>query len=497
MIKKLEIKNISKSFGITKALLDVSFSANAGEVCALVGENGAGKSTLLKIMSGDIHQDSGQILVDGKEMVFKSPGDSIENGFSVIYQERQIVPTLTVAENIFMKDIPIMKSKLIDFRKLYRDTQSIIDVFSLPIRPRDKVGELSNAYKQMVEVMKTYSRNSQIIAFDEPTASLTDAEIEVLFAVIKKLREQGKIIIYVSHRLKEIFGISQSVVVLKDGKFVTQLDTDKTNQSDLIKYMVGRDLGDIFHSLKRNKNIGEVILEVKGVTTKKVKDISFKLHKGEVLGFAGLVGAGRTETVEAIFGCEPIKSGKILIRGKEVSIKTPQFAISQGCGLCPENRIEYGIFNSRTVKENISVAILDRLARHGFIDFRNERKIVKKVTDELSIKTPSLDTNIMQLSGGNKQKVLLARWLVSNLKILILDEPTKGIDVGAKVDIYQLIYNLADMGLGIIFISSELPEIMGLSDNIVVMKEGSITGFLSREEASEEKVLTYAMLKKE
>src|SRR4030042_4223553 len=340
MIKKLEIKNISKSFGITKALQDVSFSANAGEVCALVGENGAGKSTLLKIMSGDIHQESGQMLVDGKEMVFKSPGDSIGNGFSVIYQERQIVPTLTVAENIFMKDIPVMKSKLIDFKKLYKDTQSIIDVFGLSIKPRDKVGNLSNAYKQMVEVMKTYSRNAQIIAFDEPTASLTDDEIEVLFTVIKKLREQGKIIIYVSHRLKEIFGISQSVVVLKDGKFVIQIDTEKTNQSELIKYMVGRDLGDIFR-------------------------------------------------------CEPIKSGKILIEGKDVSIKTPQAAISQGCGMCPENRIEYGIFNSRTVKENISVAILDRLAKRGFIDFKIERETVQKVATELSIKTPSLNTNIM------------------------------------------------------------------------------------------------------
>ena len=497
MIKNLEVKNISKSFGITKALEDVSFSARSGEVCALVGENGAGKSTLLKIMSGDIQQDSGHLVVDGKNMVFKSPSDSIKNGFSVIYQERQIVPSLTVAENIFMKDIPVMKSKLIDFRKLYKDTQSIIDVFDMPIKPRDIVGKLSNAYKQMVEVMKTYSRNAEIIAFDEPTASLTDAEIEVLFAVIKKLREQGKIIVYVSHRLKEIFGISQTVVVLKDGKFVNQTDTEKTNQSELIKHMVGRDLGDVFHSLKRNKNIGEVIIEAKGVTTKKVKDISFKLHKGEVLGFSGLVGSGRTEAMEAIFGCCPIKSGEILIGGKSTSIKTPQAAISQGCGLCPENRIEDGIFNSRTVKENISVAILGRLTRHGFINFKSEREIVQKVAGELSIKTPSLDTNIMQLSGGNKQKVLLARWLVSNLKILILDEPTKGIDVGAKVDIYQLIYDLADMGLGIIFISSELPEIIGLSDNIVVMKDGSITGFLSREEASEEKVLTCAMLKKE
>lgn len=497
MVKNLEIKNISKSYGVTKALQNVSFSANAGEVCALVGENGAGKSTLLKIMSGDIHQDSGHLLIDGKDMVFKSPNDSIESGISVIYQERQIVSTLTVAENIFMKDLPVMKSGLIDFKKLFADTQSIIDVFNLPMKPKDIVGNLSIAYKQMVEVMKTYSRNADIIAFDEPTASLTDAEIEVLFKVIKILRDRDKIIIYVSHRLKEIFGISQSVVVLKDGEFVTQIDIEKTNQSELIKYMVGRDLGDVFNSLKRNKNIGEVVLEAKGVTSKKVKDINFKLHKGEVLGFSGLVGAGRTETMEAIYGCEPIESGKILVEGNEVSIRDPQAAIGLGLGLCPEDRVEDGIFNSRTVKENISIAILERLTRNGFIDFKSEREIVKKAVDDLSIKTPSLDTNIMQLSGGNKQKVLLGRWLISNLKVLILDEPTKGIDVGAKVNIYQLIYDLADMGLGIIFISSELPEIIGLSDNIVVMKEGNITGVLSREEASEEKVLTYTMLKKD
>jgi ABC-type sugar transport system ATPase subunit len=495
MVQSLDFDNISKLFGVIKALQNVSFSARAGEVCALVGENGAGKSTLLKIMSGDIQPDNGSLLIDGKEIFLKSPGEAIGNGISVIYQERQVVPHLTVAENIFMKDIPVRKDKLIDFKQLYSKTQEIIDVFGLPIKPTDRIARISNAYQQMVEIMKAYRRNSEIIAFDEPTASLTDAEIKTLFEVIKKLKIQNKIIIYVSHRLKEIFEISEAVVVLKDGKYITKVDTKKTNQSELVNYMVGRDLGDIFHSLKRNKNIGEVVLEVKGITTDKINDVCFKLHKGEVLGFSGLIGAGRTETMKAIFGSDPIQSGQIWIEGREVCIKSPQAAIAEGLGLCPEDRISEGIFNTRNVKENISVTILKKLVKYGFIDFNSEKKIAQKAVENLSIKTPSLETNIMELSGGNKQKTLLARWLVSYLKILILDEPTKGIDVGAKVDIYQLIYNLADMGLGVIFISSELPEIIGLSDNIIVMKDGSITGHLRREEANEEKILTFAMLK--
>lgn len=495
MVTGLEFKNISKSFYAVKALKNISFSVKSSEVCALVGENGAGKSTLLKIMSGDIQPDNGCIFIDGKERHFKSPEEAIENGISVIYQERQLVPGLTVAENIFMKEIPIKKSGLIDFKQLYKETQNIIDVFGVPIKPSDRIIDISNAYQQMVEIMKAYRRNSDVIAFDEPTSSLTESEIVILFEVIKKLKEEGKVIIYVSHRLKEIFEISEKVVVLKDGNYVTKVETKKTDENELIKYMVGRDLGDIFNSLKRDRSIGDVVLEVKGVTTDKIKDLSFKLHKGEVLGFAGLVGAGRSEAMRAIFGSESIHSGEILIEGRKVFIKNPEMAIGEGLGLCPEDRGSEGIFNSRSVKENTSISILKQLSAFGFVDFKREQKIVKKEVNDLKIKTPTLETNIMELSGGNQQKVLLARWLVANPKVLILDEPTRGIDVGAKVEIYQLIYDLASIGIGVIFVSSELPEILGLSDNIVIMREGKITGMLGREEATEEKILTFAMLK--
>jgi L-arabinose transport system ATP-binding protein len=495
MIKSVEFRNISKTFVNVRALKDVSFSANAGEVTAVIGENGAGKSTLLKILSGDIQPDEGSLLIDGEEKSFKSPQDAIASGISVIYQERQIMPFLTVAENIFLDELPVNKNRLIDFKKLYKDTQKILDEFNLPIKPTDRVRNLSVAYQQMVEIMKAYRRNSKIIAFDEPTSSLSDAGIEVLFNVIKKLKDEQKIILYVSHRLKEVFHISENVVVLKDGEYVTKVKTSQTDEQSLIRYMIGRDLGDVYSKLKRDRNIGEVLMEVKGLTNDKIKDVSFKLHRGEILGFAGLVGAGRTETMKAIFGADSLDSGEILIEGKKVKIGNPMDAIKEGVGFCPEDRISEGIIRLRSVQENISIVILKELCRLGFVDFKKEERIIKEEVSTLNIKTPSLKTKIIELSGGNQQKVLLARWLISNPRILILDEPTRGIDVGAKAEIYRFITDLANEGLGIIFVSSELTEIIGLCDNVVVMCEGKITGFLDRKEASEEKILTLAMKK--
>ena len=495
MARDIEFKNISKSYGHVKALQNVSFAVKAGEVCALVGENGAGKSTLLKILFGDIKPDSGCLILDGEERYFQSPQEGIANGISVIYQELEIVPYLTVAENVFMEELPIGRSHLVDFKKLNRKTQEILDEFNLPINPKAIVNDLTVAYQQMVEIMKAYRRNSEIIAFDEPTASLSDSEIEILFKVIKKLKTEQKIVIYVSHRLKEVFQISEKIVVLKDGEYVTDVETSKTNEQELIKYMIGRELGDVFEALRREKNIGEVILEVKGITTEKVKDVSFKLRKGDILGFAGLVGSGRTELMKAIFGAAPLYSGEIWIEGKRVYLKDPTVAISEGLGFCPEDRASEGILKFRSVKENVSISILRSLLNYGLINFKREEKVVKEQIDILNVKTPSLETFIERLSGGNQQKVLVARWLVSNPKILILDEPTKGIDVGAKMEVYQLICDLADKGLGIIFVSSELTEIIGLCDNIAVMRDGKITGFLNREEATEEKVLNLAMLK--
>ena len=489
----LAFKNITKAFPGVVALNNVSFQAEGGQVVALVGENGAGKSTLLKVLGGDYQPDSGQYLIDGKACHFREPGEAIQAGVSIIYQERQVVPFLTVAENIFMEGIPIQKSRLIDFKKLNHMAQAIIDEFKLPIRATDRVRDLSVAYQQMIEIMKAYRRTPRIIAFDEPTASLSDAEIETLFEVIRKLRQKNIIILYVSHRMKEIFQITDQVVILKDGEFVEQVRTSETDELTIVRKMVGRNLGDIFTNLDRNQQIGDVVLETRHLNGGNVRDVSFTLRAGEVLGFAGLVGAGRTETMRAIFGADKRTSGEILIDGKAVNLSAPEDAIALGIALCPEDRKEQGIVARRSVSDNISMAVLGKLLRRGFIDRAKERELAQNGVEELNIKTPSIDKRIGELSGGNQQKTILARWLAAKPRILILDEPTKGIDVGSKSEIYQIICDLAKKGIGVIMVSSELPEILGVCDRIIVMCQGRITGQLTREEATERKVLMLAM----
>lgn len=489
----LEFQEITKSFPGVLALDRVSFQAKGGEVTALVGENGAGKSTLLKVLNGDYQPDSGKYLIDGQECHFKAPQEAIAAGVSIIYQERQIIPYLSVAENLYMEEIPINKAHLIDYRNLNRKAQTIIDEFKLPIKANDRVKDLSVAYQQMVEIMKAYRRNPKIIAFDEPSASLSDTEIETLFEIIEQLKKKGIIILYVSHRMNEIFQITNQVVILKDGKFVEQLPTSETDEMDIVRKMVGRDLGDIFKSLERNDKIGDVVLEAKNLVADNVKDVSFQLRAGEVLGFAGLVGAGRTETIRLIFGADKKQSGEIFVEGKPVHIERPEDAIALGMGLCPEDRKEQGIIAKRSVSNNVSLAVIPRLKKKGFFDFQKEKQMAKDGVKNLKVKTPSIEKAIGELSGGNQQKVILARWLASDPKILILDEPTKGIDVGSKSEIYQIICNLAKQGLGVIVISSELTEILGVCDRIVVMCEGRVTGELMREDATDEKVLTLAM----
>ena len=492
----VDFKNISKAFVGVQALQDITFRANAGEVCALLGENGAGKSTLLKILSGDQSADTGCVNIDGEDVQFSSPHDALKKGVSVIYQERQLVNSLSVTENIFMEHLPANKMGMIDFPKARREAKEIIDTFELPIRPTDKVEDLSVAHQQMVEIMKSYRRNTQIIAFDEPTASLADTEIETLFKIIKRLKEEGKIILYVSHRLKELFQICDQIVVLKDGRHVTTVATKDTDEKQLINYMVGRDLGDVFSGLKRNEKMGDVILEVKNLKNKYIKDVSFQLHRGEVLGFAGLVGAGRTETMRAIFGEDPLDSGEVIIEGRKASIRRPDDAIKLGIGLCPEDRKEQGLILNRSVRENITVPILKRISNHGVIDRKFENKVANGAVEKYNIKTHTIEKIVIELSGGNQQKTILGRWLSSEPKVLILDEPTKGIDVGAKAEIYQMVCDLAKEGIGVIFISSELTEVLNVCDNIIVMREGKITGKLPREEVTEENVLTLAMFQK-
>ena len=492
----LEFKNISKSFPGVKALDNVSFYAESGKVLALMGENGAGKSTLLKAMSGDHKPDTGSIILDGEEMNFASPNDAIKKGISVIYQERQLMPAMSVAENIFSGDLPANKMGIVNWKKLRKDAQELINKFGLPIDPDTPVGALPTAYQQMVEIMKAYRRDSRVIAFDEPTASLAEAEISILFQLIEQLKKDGKVVIYVSHRMAEIFQVSDDIVVLKDGQTVAAMKTSETTEADLIKAMVGRDIGDTYANLSRNDKIGDVVLEVNDLVGYATKGVSFKLHKGEVLGFAGLVGAGRTEVVRAIFGADPVLGGEIKLEGKPVKFKSPKDAIEAGIALCPEDRKDQGLVLWRSIKDNVSMPVLKKVRKGLFIDDAARVDLANKAVAQYSIKTPSINKITVELSGGNQQKVILGRWTSEKMdtKILILDEPTKGIDVGTKAEIYQIVCDFAKQGKGVIFISSELTEVINVSDRILVMRNGEITGQLKREEATEENVLALAML---
>ena len=382
----LEFKHISKAFVGVQALDDISFRAEGGEVCALLGENGAGKSTLLKILSGAQCADFGQYFINGEEVKFQSPIEAIKAGVSVIYQERQLVGELSVTENVFMEDLYRKKGGIVDFRKSHEETKKIIDLFQMPFAPQTKVNRLSVAHQQMVEIMKAYRRNSKIIAFDEPTAALSDAEIEVLFGLIRRLKEEGKVVLYVSHRLKELFQLTDKIIILKDGRFVEDIRTEKATENYLVSKMVGRNIGDAYAMLDRNDKIGDVVLEAKNLNGEFVHDVSFKLRAGEVLGFAGLVGAGRSETARLLFGADKLYSGEIYVEGKKKKIKSPRDAINAGIGLCPEDRKEQGLVLGRSIKDNLTVSILNTIAKGGIIDKKKDvrsaaEKLVKAAND--------------------------------------------------------------------------------------------------------------------
>ena len=492
----LEFTGIGKSFPGVQALKDVSLRASGGKVLALLGENGAGKSTLLKILSGDIQPDEGAMVLNGETVSFATPHQAIQKGISVIYQERQLVPGLSVMENVFLGALPVNAFRKINKRKLKIDTQKIIEKFGLPIDPATPVGALPVAYQQMVEIMKAYQRDSEIIAFDEPTAPLTDSEIEILFNLIRQLKEDGKIIIYVSHRLGEIFQVTDEIVVLKDGKKVKEFQTSETNEKELIKAMVGRDIGDTYANLSRNDSIGDVVLEVKDMLTYAVHDISFQLHKGEIIGLAGLIGAGRTEVVRALFGADAVLHGEILLEGKHVHFRSPKDAIEAGIALCPEDRKDQGLVLWRSIKDNICMPVLAKLKKGLFLDNAARKALTNEAIDKYAIKTHSIEKLVMELSGGNQQKVILGKWTSSKIftKVLILDEPTKGIDVGTKAEIYQMMCDFAKQGIGVIFISSELTEVLNIADTIIVMCGGRMTGQVKREDATEESLLALAMV---
>ena len=496
MAGTLEFQHICKYFPGVKALDDVSFQAHAGEVLAFLGENGAGKSTLLKVLNGDYQPTSGKYLLDGVEKHFQSPHQAIEEGISIIYQERQILLELSVAENIYLGRMPTNRFGLIDIGRANEMAARIIDDFGLPIHPSTKVKDLSIAYQQMVEIMKAYSRdNLKVICFDEPTASLSDSEIDMLFKIIRKLRSEGKIIIYVSHRMDEIQQITDKVAIFKDGRYVDTVITGQVPEEKMISMMVGRNLGDIYESLDRDKQIGEVLLEVKDVSSDYVRPNSFTLRRGEVLGFSGLVGAGRTELMRAIIGADALRGGEILLEGKPITNRSPYEAMKHGIVLVPEDRKLQGILANLSVSDNINISMLDAHSnRLGFVNRRMEDEAAEEGIRNFKIKTPSPDKKIVELSGGNQQKCIVARWLGTSPKVLILDEPTKGIDVGAKSEFYNMICQFAKQGLGVILISSELPEVIGLSDRVIVMKSRKIVGEVAREDATESRLLSLGMM---
>lgn len=496
MDSTLEFREISKYFPGVKALDQVSFKAYSGEVLAFLGENGAGKSTLLKVLNGDYQPTGGKYLLDDVEKQFHSPHEAIEEGISVIYQERQILLELSVAENIYLGRMPVNHFGFIDTRKANEMAADIIKDFGLPISPGAKVKDLSTAYQQMVEIMKAYSReNLKVICFDEPTASLSDSEIESLFRIIKKLKAEEKIIIYVSHRMDEIRRITDKVAIFKDGRYADTVKTGSVPEKEMIRMMVGRDLGDIYKNLDRNKKIGEVLLEVKQVSSDYVLENSFVLREGEVLGFSGLVGAGRTELMRAVIGADPLRSGEIYLSGKRISNRSPREAKEHGIVLVPEDRKLQGILGNLSVSDNITISMLDENSnRFQFISRAKEEQMAAEGIKTFKVKTSSPDKKIVELSGGNQQKCIVARWISTNPRVLILDEPTKGIDVGAKSEFYQMICTFAKQGLGVILISSELPEVIGLSDRIIVMKAKKIVAEVVGAEATESKLLSLGMI---
>ena len=487
----LELKHITKLYPGVVALNDVSLEVRRGEILALVGENGAGKSTLIKTCSGAITPTQGEIVINGKSFTGMTPQTSEQNGIGVIYQEFNLVGDLSVAENIFLGRA-IRKGMVIDLKAMERESKKILDSLNIKINPKTLVKTLSVGYQQMVEIAKAVSQNAKLLIMDEPSAPLTSAEVEAMFAIVDKLKAGGVSIIYISHRLDEIFRLADRITILRDGQYVTTLNTDETNKDELVKYMVGRQLTEVYPKRDEICVKDEVIFEAVNVSGNGDKNISFKIHRGEVLGLGGLVGAGRTEFAELMFGMRPKTAGKFIFKGKEISPKTPKDAIELGIGLVPEDRKKEGALLGMSIRCNINMPIYQRISKGTVINEKKEEEIAQTYRKEISIKTPTLDQLVKNLSGGNQQKVILAKWLAADSELLIFDEPTRGIDVGAKAEIYQLINNLAKQGMAIIVVSSELPEVIGISDRIVTFCEGELTGEFMQEDATQEKLLQSA-----
>jgi L-arabinose transport system ATP-binding protein len=489
----LRFDSLNKSFPGVHALDDVSFEVNAGSIHALCGENGAGKSTLLKILSGVYAPDSGNVLIDGNRTAFASPREAIEAGVAVIYQELHLVPEMSVAENVFLGHLPQVAG-FVDRKELAEKTHDLLRMLGVELDPWARVGSLPIALRQIVEIAKALSRDARIIAFDEPTSSLSEREVQNLFQLIQELKAQGNSILYVTHRMAEIFAICDSATILRDGKHVqTFNDVSEITPSDIVQRMIGRDINDIYAF--RERNIGPPALKIEGLTSNDISSpIDLEVRQGEIVGLFGLAGAGRTELLHAIYGDVKKTAGRIELLGNLERIDSAAESIRKGMMLCPEDRKKHGVFGQRSVSENINISCRRKSARFGvWINENIERQNAESQVARLSIKTPSLKQQVALLSGGNQQKTILGRWLSETLRVLMLDEPTRGIDVGAKREIYEIIYELAERGVAILFASSELPEVLGVCDRIIVMRDRAIVGELSRSQATQENVIRLAL----
>ena len=488
----MRVSGINKSFPGVKALDNVNFAVRKGTVHALCGENGAGKSTLMKIINGIYKADSGQIFLDEKPVTIKDPIQARDYGIAMIAQELNYVPEMSIEENLFLGRLPVTKFGNVDWKRVRRETIEFLRQENLPYKPDQKLKTLTVSDIQMLEIIKAISNNAQIVIMDEPTSAITNREGEVLFGKIAELKKKGVSIIYISHKMEEVFRIADDITVLRDGKTVETHPASEIDLDKVIALMVGRKMDNVYP--KEEVEIGEPILEIEGLGSKGVfKDINFKANKGEIVGFAGLMGAGRTETMRAIFGLDPYDEGKIKVHGKEVTIKKVSDSIAQKVVMLSEDRRRYGIIPIRSVMENASISSLDKIIYGGRWHPKVEKELVSKYFEKMHVKTPSLETAIQGLSGGNQQKVLLAKWMLRDPDVLILDEPTRGIDVGAKFEIYRLMTDLVKEGKTVIMVSSELPELIGMCDRIYIMNKGRITGCLSKDEFSQETIMRYAM----
>lgn len=494
----LEMNNIEKYFSGVHALKSVHFDLKKGEVHALMGENGAGKSTLMKVLCGIHEPNAGEMTIFGKKTTFQNIAGSQKAGISIIHQELNMMNHLTVAQNIYIGREPLKDKCWIDDKKMEEDANKLFKRIGVNIDPSVTLGTLTVGKQQMVEIAKAISFDSKILILDEPTATLTQTEVDELFAIMDDLRDKGIGMIYISHRMDEITRISDRVSVMRDGEYIGTVNTKDTTKDEIVKMMVGRV---IYGDQKEHSNVSEdapVVLEVKNLNSgKTIKDVSFKLRKGEILGFSGLMGAGRTEVARAIYGADPFDSGEILINGKKVTIKTPEQAVQKGICYLSEDRKRYGLLLIKSVAQNIALSSLENYIKSGFIDDKKIEKDSIKINKKIKIKTPTMQQQVKNLSGGNQQKVIVAKWLIKDSDIFIFDEPTRGIDIGAKSEMYTLMEELASKGKSIIMISSELAEIQRLSDRVVVMCEGRVTKTLNIEDVTQEEIMKYATLREE